>query len=249
MSRSHVSSTAVAAVYERVVARDRVAPRVERLDLGHRVEAAALVALHVDVHAGLEPRPEARLRAPYALADGAHLAQAAGQERDDAVGLTQLLGAQDDRLVAVEGHPTIVRPRRPIHGMPWPPVARARRGSIAWCVHRCSTASERCGAQARAAGRPPGRDPAERLAEHQVTGEEDIGVAQAAQGDEVGGPGPDAGQVEQGGTGRRRVSGRREGEASGRDCPGEGDDRARPGARDADGPLQVRGVPCRQHLG
>jgi hypothetical protein len=31
-----------------------------------------------------------------------------GQQGDDPIGLTQLVGAQDDRLVAVEGHRSIL---------------------------------------------------------------------------------------------------------------------------------------------
>ena len=56
----------------------------------------------------LEPRAPARGGAAYALGDRADQPVLAGQQGDDPVGLPQLVGAQDDRLVAIEGHPPIV---------------------------------------------------------------------------------------------------------------------------------------------
>ncbi len=56
----------------------------------------------------LEPRPPARGGLPDPLRDGAHHPVLTRQQRDDPVGLTQLVGAQHDRLVAVEGHDPIV---------------------------------------------------------------------------------------------------------------------------------------------
>ena len=52
----------------------------------------------------LEPRAEPRGGPAHALGDRAHPPVLAGQQRDDAVGLAQLVGAQHDRLVAVERH-------------------------------------------------------------------------------------------------------------------------------------------------
>ena len=76
-------------------------------------------------------------------------------------------------------------------------------GSIAWWVQRWSTASERCGRQASAiAAAACGGEPAERLAQHEVTGEEDVGVAQGPKRHEVGGPRPDPRKREQGGPDR-----------------------------------------------
>ena len=59
----------------------------------------------------VEPRAELGARAPDALADGADPPMAAGEQRDDPVGLPQLLGAQHDTLVAVEAHVGILARR------------------------------------------------------------------------------------------------------------------------------------------
>ena len=79
-----------------------------RLGLGDDVEVAALGELEVDVGEGLEPGAELRGRTAHALGDRAHPPVVAGQQGDDAVGLAQLVGAQHDRLVAVERHPSII---------------------------------------------------------------------------------------------------------------------------------------------
>ena len=52
----------------------------------------------------LEAGAELRGGLAHALGHGAHLAVALGQEDDDAVGLAQAVGAQDDALVAEEAH-------------------------------------------------------------------------------------------------------------------------------------------------
>ena len=98
---------------ERVVLADPAPERPERLGLRDDVEVAARAQLQVDVHERLEPRPEPRRRAAHALADRTDLAVRPGQEGDDAVGLPQLVGAQDDRLVAVEAHRAHSPPRHP----------------------------------------------------------------------------------------------------------------------------------------
>src|SRR5699024_3926488 len=76
--------------------------------------APAGVQLHVHEGERLEPGPEAAAGAAHPLGDGADLAVTAGEQRDDAIGLAQGVGAQDDRVVAVElllhDHPSL-RPR------------------------------------------------------------------------------------------------------------------------------------------
>ena len=79
-----------------------------RLGLLHDVERAADVELPVDHHERLEPGAESRAGAPHALRDRADLAVAAAQHRDDAVGFTQLVGAQHDGFVAIGGHVSII---------------------------------------------------------------------------------------------------------------------------------------------
>src|SRR3954470_8347537 len=56
----------------------------------------------------LDPRAQPGAGLAHALRDGAHPAVLAGQQGDDPVRLTELLGAQDDALVAVEAHLSIV---------------------------------------------------------------------------------------------------------------------------------------------
>jgi len=81
-----------------VVRRDRRAVRADRLDLGDDVERAALVELDVDEHERLDPGAEPGRRLPDALRDGPDQPAPPGQERDDPVGLAELLAAQDDGL-------------------------------------------------------------------------------------------------------------------------------------------------------
>ena len=81
------------------------AERVDHLDLVDDVEVAApLPEQQVDVGERLEPAAELRRGLAHALGHRAHLAVALGQEHDDAVGLAQAVGAQDDALVAEEAH-------------------------------------------------------------------------------------------------------------------------------------------------
>ena len=56
----------------------------------------------------LKPGAEPRLRPADALGDRADPAGLAGQDGDDAVGLTQLVGAQHDAVVAVDAHSVIL---------------------------------------------------------------------------------------------------------------------------------------------
>ena len=84
----------------------------EHLDLVHDVEVAApLPEQEVDVGQGLEPGAELRRGLAHTLGHGAHLAVALGEEDDDAVGLAQAVGAQDDALVAEEAHCEVVGER------------------------------------------------------------------------------------------------------------------------------------------
>ena len=88
------------------------------LDLGDPVEGATLVELHVDVPEGLEACPDPRGGAAYALGHRADPTVLPREDGDDPVGLAQLLGTQDDTLVAVETHHPIVT-RRADGGPPW----------------------------------------------------------------------------------------------------------------------------------
>src|SRR5690606_18054439 len=82
--------------------------RADRLGLGDHVERAAGVELQVHMGERLQPRPEARGGAAHPLGHGPDLAGALGQDRDDAVGFAELLGAQHDALVTVEAHSPIL---------------------------------------------------------------------------------------------------------------------------------------------
>ena len=87
----------------------------------------------------LEPRPPPRRRLAHALRHRPDPPVVAGQQGDDAVGLPQLVGAQHDRLVAVERH--------------LPHSARAhpvRRGAATTAARRASSqqASANLGAMA-----------------------------------------------------------------------------------------------------
>ena len=95
-----------------VVVDDAFAVRRDRDGLGDDVEGAAGGELQVDVAEGFEAGAEAGRRTADALRDGADLAAGAGQERGDAVGFTQFLGAQHDRLIPVERHPVSLSPAR-----------------------------------------------------------------------------------------------------------------------------------------
>ena len=59
------------------------------------------------MHGGLEAGAEPALRPTDPLGRDPDLAALAREQRDDPVGLTQLLGAKDHALVTVEGHRTL----------------------------------------------------------------------------------------------------------------------------------------------
>ena len=107
-----------------IVLRDGVAVGGEEVDLSDDVEVAPLVQLDVDDHARLETRPELRLRLAHALRDGALLAVIARQHRDDAIGLPQLVGAQHDGGVTVEGRHVSIVSRLPASAIAGPRLVR-----------------------------------------------------------------------------------------------------------------------------
>ena len=104
----------------------------------------------------------------------------------------------------------------------------------------------------------PGGDAAERPAQHQVTGQEDVGVAQRPQRDEVGGPRPDP-RAAPASRPAVRSTPRRQGRIDPesprlaacrrRRRAATAHDRAGPGAGDADRALEVLRVEGREHLG
>jgi hypothetical protein len=85
-----------------VVRGDRQTVRADRLDLGDRVQRAPLVELDIDQHERLQPGPEPGHGLAHPLGHRPDLAALAGEQRDDPVGLAQLLGSQDDGLVAID---------------------------------------------------------------------------------------------------------------------------------------------------
>ena len=121
---------------------------------------------------------------------------------------------------------------------------------MATWVHRCRTASERCGRHASAtAAAAVGGDPAEGLAQHEVTGQEHVGVAQGSKGDQVGGPRPDTGQRQQPRPDPCVVRSSAVGCVPSADGAGDGDDGAGPGPGDADRALQAHRVERGERLG
>ncbi len=117
-----------------VVHHDVGAVRPQRLRLLDDVEGAAFVELHIRHHERLEPSAEAGRRAPHALGDRPDLAVAAAQQREDAIGFTQLVGAQDHDLVAVSGHASIIRRRTDV-------MAVARSAPRGGCRRRARKAT------------------------------------------------------------------------------------------------------------
>ena len=93
----------------------------------------------------------------HPLADDAHLAQTSGEEGDDAVGLPQLLGSQDDGLVAVEGTAPLSAQSAEIRGR-----ELERPSSIASRIRRATSSGVRPTGQ-------PGVRPGERAAESPVS--------------------------------------------------------------------------------
>ena len=109
VSRSAVSSDRAGRRVARVVARPapRRTARCPRPGVTMSRRRVPSHELHVDVAERLEPRAEPRRGPPDALGDRADPAVPAGQQRDDPVGLAQLLHPQHDRVVAVEGMPRV----------------------------------------------------------------------------------------------------------------------------------------------
>ncbi len=109
---------------------------VDGLGLGDDVELAATgVELHVDVAGGFETGSELAARLADALGHSPHLAVVASQQNDDPIGFTQLVGAQHDRLVAVQRHDQTFPNRR---SRPWYSAMAAIRGSRPKSGHNVS---------------------------------------------------------------------------------------------------------------
>ena len=116
----------------RVVLADR-AEHVDALDLGHDIEVAPPVALHRDVRRRLEASTEPAPALAHSLGDRPHLPVLGGEDRDDAVGLTEFHGAQDHTLVAVEpGHGASVNDTRGIRRVGQAPSTPPKRRSRCW---------------------------------------------------------------------------------------------------------------------
>ena len=93
---------------EVVVGGDRLAVLGDGGDLGEGVEAAPAVQLCVDDGEGFDAGAELGGRLAHALGHGPDLAVFGGEQRDDAIGFAQLVGAQDDRLVSVRLHHGVI---------------------------------------------------------------------------------------------------------------------------------------------
>lgn len=99
----------LAGAVQRVVPGERIAVGMQTLHLGDNVQRAPHGELHVDMAEWFQPTPELARGAPHSSCHCPDLAVRATQHRDDTVRLTQLVGSQDNSLVAVGGHPSIVR--------------------------------------------------------------------------------------------------------------------------------------------
>jgi hypothetical protein len=85
-----------------VIARDVAAERVVGDHLGDGVEiAASLMKLNGYVSEWLYARTKTRIGFTNALSNSPHLSEVVRQERDNAIGFTQLVGAKHDRIVTV----------------------------------------------------------------------------------------------------------------------------------------------------
>ena len=108
--RSCSSATLSARLHHGLGGRDQLevhsdaSERADDLRLRDGVQVPALVQQQGDVGEGLQSRAELAVRPADALRDGADLARALGQDRNDLVGLAQLDRPQDDALFLVEGH-------------------------------------------------------------------------------------------------------------------------------------------------
>lgn len=87
-----------------VVGDDVSTERVDGVHLGDDVEVASRIEQHVDVRKRLQPCTELGFGAANPFCDGPHDAVLPGQQRDDTVGLAQLVLAQDDCVVTVWPH-------------------------------------------------------------------------------------------------------------------------------------------------
>jgi len=83
--------------------------RFERLHLCHGVQGPALVELDVNMTERLESSPDPTGRLANPSSDTAHPSVMTRQERDDAIGLAELLGAKHNRLISVYRHARFLR--------------------------------------------------------------------------------------------------------------------------------------------
>ena len=87
---------------EGAVALPQLAVGIDRLHLGDDVEVAALVELEVQMGGRLQPGPEPALGLADPLGHGPDLAPTLGQERDDAISLSELDAPEDDPPLAIQ---------------------------------------------------------------------------------------------------------------------------------------------------
>ncbi len=87
-----------------VICDDVSTERLDRVYLGDDVEVAPRIEQNVDVRKRLQPRAELGFGTANPLRDGPHDPVLPGQERDNTVGLAQLVLAQDDCVVTVWPH-------------------------------------------------------------------------------------------------------------------------------------------------
>ena len=93
-----------------VIQRQGIAVILDADRLGHGFKGATGVELKVDMGCGLKASAPPGFGTAHALGHSFNSPMFAGEEGDDAVSLTQLLGAQNDRLIAVDRHrPTVPR--------------------------------------------------------------------------------------------------------------------------------------------
>ena len=90
------------------MAADDWSVRVKTLHLSHHIKTAPDVALHINMGKRLKPGAETTLGAPNPLGDCAHLAMVASEHCDDAVSLTEPMGAQHDPFVSICRHTPIL---------------------------------------------------------------------------------------------------------------------------------------------
>ena len=84
-----------------IVLNEARAKIVDRIRLGDGGQVLAHIQLNIEVDEELQARPEARLCPAHALGHRAHEAMIAGEQDDDAIGLTKVIGADDHCAVTI----------------------------------------------------------------------------------------------------------------------------------------------------